>query len=212
MKSAFQNLGKERRDDAPGVKLGMGNAMANPARPNQLQNFEGNSRGAIAANFRGLNDSNIRGDDRPNFRGGSPNNFRGSHTRVPCFELNTYDWNKLSADAFRDFMRQEDLTIKELAQLIGCNDRTAENYVSGRNSPRDLHFLRALAAIPTFEALVRKVAALAGDIDPMQVYRATKLAQAAGEFLMSIGVQDDSSDFAGEERDLLTGDLFEGRA
>jgi transcriptional regulator with XRE-family HTH domain len=140
--------------------------------------------------------------------------------RAPVFELTTNDWNHLSSDAFRQHMHDEGLTVKELARALGCNDRTAENYVSGRNSPRDVHFLRSIAVVPTFAAAVREVCGMVGDLDPRAMHQAMKVMQEASRFLDAMGANtsafnsSDEADAGEDDRDRLTGDLFEpaGRA
>jgi transcriptional regulator with XRE-family HTH domain len=214
--AAFQNLGKERRAEQPGAKLGNTNnngGAGHQPRENQLHTAAGNSRVSNTPNFRGLNANIFSGQQDRNFNGNVRNIFRGELKRAPAFELTTHDWNALSAEAISEFMRCEDLSLKELGRLIGCSDRTVENYLNGRTAPQGVHFLRCFAVIPTFEALVKDVCDKAGGIDPRALHRAAKLAQEATRFLSALGVEDlsDSSDaFAGEDRDVLTGDLFQG--
>ncbi len=140
--------------------------------------------------------------------------------------MNTDDWNEASAEAFTEHMNTERLTSKELARKIGCSHRTVENYISGRTSPAGLHFLRSLAVIPQFEARVRQVVGMISTMDPRAEHAALSLVQAAMKFLdaraerqeqteaQSSSPRDVAEGVAGEERDLLTGDLFEaaGRA
>lgn len=147
------------------------------------------------------------------FRGGG---FRRPLERLPVFELTTDDWNDVSADAMRQHMRNEDLSLKELAQEIGCNVRTAENYVQGRNSPAGINMLRCLATNPVFAARVREVTGLMGDLDPRAMHQAMKVMQEASRFLDAMGANSSQAcssaePDAGGDKDVLTGDLFEAR-
>jgi transcriptional regulator with XRE-family HTH domain len=142
-----------------------------------------NSRGAITRNFQGSPGNTVRVSPDRNFRGNVRNIFRGELTKAPAFELTTAEWNEMSAEAFREHMREEGLSVKELAGEIGCSDRTAENYVTGRTAPAGLHFLRALAVIPQFEARVRYVAALVAECDPRAQSATNDLVRAAMKFI-----------------------------
>jgi transcriptional regulator with XRE-family HTH domain len=142
-----------------------------------------NSRGAITRNFQGSTGNTVRVSPDRNFRGNVRNIFRGELTKAPAFELTTAEWNEMSAEAFREHMREEGLSVKELADEIGCSDRTAENYVTGRTAPAGLHFLRALAVIPQFETRVRYVAALVAECDPRAQSATNDLVRAAMKFI-----------------------------
>lgn len=142
-----------------------------------------NSRGANTRNFQGIPGNSFRVAPGRNFRGNLRNIFRGETTKAPAFELTTAEWNEMSAEAFRDHMREEGLSVKELADKIGTSDRTAENYITGRTAPAGLHFLRALAVIPEFEARVRYVAALVAECDPRAQSAQNDLIRAAMKFV-----------------------------
>lgn len=156
------------------------------ARPRQNQHWViwmSNSRGAVTRNFHDSGGNTVRVPPDRNFRGNVRNIFRGEPTKAPAFELTTAEWNEMSAEAFRDHMREEGLSVKELAGEIGCSDRTAENYVTGRTAPAGLHFLRALAVIPQFEARVRYVAAMVAECDPRAQSATNDLVRAAMKFI-----------------------------
>jgi hypothetical protein len=206
---------KGRQAGEPGAKVGTAEG-SDPRRVELSTGTGSNARGALTGNFQGSSGRNFRGSDTRMFRGGG---FRRPLTRHPVFELTTDDWNEISSDAMRQHMQEDDLTLKELAQEIGCNDRTAENYVQGRNAPAGINFLRCIATNPIFAAKVREVTGMAGDLDPRAMHQAMKVMREASLFLDAMGATgsafNSSADGdAGEVSDSLTGDLFEyaGRA
>jgi len=164
------------------------------------------SRVSVTPNFRATPDRNFRGDKR--------NIFRGPNTRPLAFELTTHEWNNISAEAINSHMHSEGLSLKELAEKIGCSDRTVENYTQAKTAPAGLHFLRCIAAIPEFEAEVRRVAGLLEDSDPVAMHAALDLVRAAQKFMdvrapremPSLQVID------GGAEEAATGDLFEGES
>lgn len=100
-----------------------------------------------------------------NFRGRATGNFRGQCPQPLSFDVTQNEWNKLSGGAIKAFMASEDLTAKEVAELLGCSDRTIDNYVEGKCSPAGLYHLRALTVIPEYAAEVMRVAGLT-ETDP----------------------------------------------
>jgi hypothetical protein len=113
--------------------------------------------------------------------------FDGRSSVLPVFEITSDDWNDISADCMRQHMREEDLSLKELAGEIGCNVRTAENYVQGRNSPGGINMLRCLATNPIFRGQGARVTGMAGDLDPRAMHQAMKVMQEASRFLDAMG-------------------------
>lgn len=189
----------------------------------------GNSRGAFTRNVQGDDVNNLRGAPPRKFSGNVRNIFRGEpkdFERAPAFEMTTAEWNETSSGAINAHMRDNGLSLKELAQEIGCSDRTAENYVSGRTAPAGLHFLRCIAVIPEFQAEVRRVSAMAGEADPMADAAAHALMRAAQKFLdaragdnppsesasAAGGSDSDGAQGGGSPDPAALGDLFDERA
>ena len=108
---------------------------------------------------------NVPGSVPRNFRGRSTGNFRGQSPHPLSFDVTQNEWNHLSGAAIKAFMASEDLTAKEVAELLGCSDRTIDNYVEGKCSPAGLYHLRALTVIPEYAAEVMRVAGLT-ETDP----------------------------------------------
>jgi transcriptional regulator with XRE-family HTH domain len=219
--SASSNIGlqKETRSNGDRAKvMGSDSATENSPRTQYRVSQMEKSRGSNAPKFHGAGNQNVRVVPDRKFSGDLRNNFRGDPDKNLAFEITTKQWNDTSAAAISEFMKEENLSIKELARHIGCNDRTAENYVNGRTSPMGVYFLRCIASIPHFEAEVRRISAMAGDCDPRAEYAAMQLMQAAQRYM---NVRDGAeptaslnSENASEDSDALTGDLFEyaGRA
>jgi hypothetical protein len=218
--STFQNrsLKRDGGTNSPAAESA-GQMGSENRRWEQDTDAASNARGAIASKIQGTQGRNIHGGGHRNIRVSDTRPFPGGGFRRPmqrasCFELTTFDWNERTGQAFRDHMREEGLELKEIAQIVGCNPRTAENYVAGRNSPAGLQFLRSIAAIPTFAAAVREVTGQMGDLDPRAMHQAMKVMQEASRFLDAMGASStafDSSDIETDacEADTLTGDLFE---
>jgi transcriptional regulator with XRE-family HTH domain len=175
---------KARPQDA-GAKSGH---SANALRQDDVQVSFGKSAGTFTGKTQGIPDRNLRGAADGNIRVHPTRLFRGpaarpEYQRVPAFELTQAEWTEIIAEAIRAYMREENLSVKELARDIGCNDRTAENYVQGRTAPAGLHLLRCIAVIPSVEAEVRRISAMAGDCQPGADRAAMELMRAAQKFL-----------------------------
>ncbi|HEX3809580.1 MAG TPA: helix-turn-helix transcriptional regulator [Rhizomicrobium sp.] len=131
--------------------------------------------------------------------------------------MTTADWNEMSADAFNQHMREEGIGQKEMADKLGVSDRTLENYVQAKTAPSGLHFLRAIAVIPQFEAKVRWVSALHAEGNPAANREALELVRAAQKFLDARdrgqpgAPPAPAADMAQEERPAVA-DLFRGAA
>jgi len=95
------------------------------------------------------------------------NIIRGRDTRVlPAFNITQGDWLKQSQAAMQAFVGTDRSGAKKISNVLDCSPRTAENYLQGRTAPSGIHFLRALACIPEFEAEVRRLSAMESDMDP----------------------------------------------
>jgi hypothetical protein len=99
--------------------------------------------------------------------GTNPRNIRGRDTRaLPAYTITQGDWLKKSQAAMLAFVGEDRSGAKKISDALDCSPRTAENYLQGRTAPSGIHFLRALAAIPEFEAEVRRLSAMQADMDP----------------------------------------------
>lgn len=98
----------------------------------------------------------------------NPRNMsRGRDTRLlPAYEITQGDWIRASQKAMQAHVGNDKSGAKLLADILECSPRTAENYLQGRTAPSGLHFLRALASIPEFQAEVRRLSAMQADRDP----------------------------------------------
>lgn len=131
-----------------------------------------NSRAPSAGSFQESPARKFHGNTRGIFRGNGTQN-------IPAFELTTNDWNKLSAEALNEHMEAEKLTAKELAQKVGCNDRTMENYLQGKTAPSGVNQLRCIAVIPEFQARVAQITAMEREHDPEAMRAMIELQRAA---------------------------------
>ena len=212
--SLLSSFEKGRQDKEPGASsMGMGNRGIAPRGHHWVAAME-KSQGPNTRTIRPEDENSFRVPPARKFSGDSRNIFRGVDTRAPAFAMTTAQWNRASSGAIAAHMRDTGLTLKEVAQKIGCSDRTAENYVQGRTSPAGLHFLRCIAVIPEFEAEVRRVTSMMMDFDPRAHHAALELVRAAQKFVDArdrTATSDSSDNSAGGEDDLAVGDLFEGR-
>ena len=149
------------------------------ALPNQSAAQNGHAQ---ADKYTGLNTSDFHGHDRRKFRQQDPRNLRVTNTRAPCFEITANDWVRICQDALRAYMESESITEKELAQRIGCTDRTVENYTQGRCAPSGLNLLRCLATIPHLAAQADRLTGLEADLDPEAERARNDLIRAAWKF------------------------------
>lgn len=124
----------------------------------------------------------VRGSLARKFVGSTLGIFRGRSTQPPAFSLNTNDWNALAAQALREHQDRHGLSDKEMARKIGANDRTYENYKSGKTAPSSVHLLRSISVIPELEAVVTEVCALEREIDPRAAQAMSEMYTAAMKF------------------------------
>ena len=101
------------------------------------------------------------------YRDNSSRLFRGKTTRdIPAFEITQGDWLKLSAAAFREHTGDRPGAAKELAGEIECSDKTTRSWLAGETAPSGILDLRAMARIPAYAALKRKLANQESALDP----------------------------------------------
>lgn len=100
---------------------------------------------------------NLRGEYR---------NFRVSDTRPLSFSLTTKDWNHICADALKAHMAAAQIGEKELADKLGCNDRTLENWLQARTSASGVDLLKLLSVIPELAAETDRVCFMEQEFDP----------------------------------------------
>lgn len=93
--------------------------------------------------------------------------FRSNITRdIPAFEITQGDWLRASQKAFRANTGDRPGAAKELAQLLECSDKTTRSWLAGETAPSGILDLRAMARIPEYAALKRKLAAQEAALDP----------------------------------------------
>jgi hypothetical protein len=98
---------------------------------------------------------------------------------LPAYEITQGDWLKASQTAMQAHVGDNRSSAKKLADILECSPRTAENYLQGRTAPSGIHFLRALAVIPEFQAEVRRISQMQSDLDPEFERAANALLQIA---------------------------------
>ncbi len=94
-------------------------------------------------------------------------NFRAKDTRnIPAFEITQGDYLKLVSEAFREHTGDRPGAAKELAAQIECSDKTTRSWLAGETSPSGILCARAMAKVPAYAALKRKLAAQEAALDP----------------------------------------------
>lgn len=106
------------------------------------------------------------------FRGDKRGKLRGEQGSNLAFGLTQLEWNEISAEAMRRHVGNDRSGAKLIADRLECSPRTAENYLQAKTAPSGIHFLRALAVIPEFQAEVRRISQMQTDMDP-ELERAT---------------------------------------
>lgn len=85
---------------------------------------------------------------------------------IPAYEITQGDWLKLSSTAFREHTGNRPGAAKELAGEIECSEKTTRSWLAGEAAPSGILDLRAMARIPAYAALKRKLAAQESAMDP----------------------------------------------
>lgn len=111
--------------------------------------------------------NHYEGNDMGHYRQNSSRLFRGKTTRdIPAFEITQGDWLKLSAAAFREHTGDRPGAAKELAGELECSDKTTRSWLAAETAPSGILDLRAMARIPEYAALKRRLAAQESAMDP----------------------------------------------
>lgn len=105
-------------------------------------------------------------------------NIRAESTRPLAYTITHRDLLKRSSAAFREFVGPRPGGAKIVADVLDCSDRTAQNYLDGRNLPGGIHDLRALHAVPPYAAMKREIAAMETAIDPRLQAKLSEFARA----------------------------------
>lgn len=94
-------------------------------------------------------------------------NFRSKDTRnIPAFEITQGDYLRQVSSAFREHTGDRPGAAKALAEEIECSDKTTRSWLAGETAPSGILDLRAMARIPAYAALKRKLAAQEAALDP----------------------------------------------
>lgn len=100
-------------------------------------------------------------------RRNSAGEFREKTNRdIPAFEITQGDWLKHSQRAFREHTGDRPGAAKELACELECSDKTTRSWLAGETAPSGILDLRAMARIPAYAALKRRLAAQESALDP----------------------------------------------
>lgn len=102
----------------------------------------------------------------PHDRDNNARNSRGNSARPLAYTITQKEYCKRTSDAFRAFAGDGPGAAKRIAEALECSDKTAQNYLDGRNAPGGIHDSRALHAIPHYAAMKREIAAMEMDHDP----------------------------------------------
>lgn len=108
-----------------------------------------------------------RGTDMQRYTEHSSREFRAKPSRnIPAFEITHGDWLGQSARAFREHTGDRPGAAKELAGELECSDKTTRSWLAGETAPSGILDLRAMARIPEYAALKRRLAAQESAMDP----------------------------------------------
>jgi len=89
-----------------------------------------------------------------------------SAAAAPILTMGQNELTRAISGALQSAFGDERDAAKRVAIIANTNDRTAENWLLGRNAPDVLHLLRLAAQIPELQAVVRQLAAMEADMDP----------------------------------------------
>lgn len=80
--------------------------------------------------------------------------------------LSDADLTTIITQSLRDAFADKKSAVKGIMRVANCNERTAKNWYSGKNSPDALNLLRLMAEIPELQAEVRRLTSMQSDLDP----------------------------------------------
>ena len=100
------------------------------------------------------------------FAGFPPKKFAGFGMNAPALVIDTGEYTEIVRDRLREHYGPAKSAIKLIARAANCNERTAENWFTGKNAPGGLHLLRLAAQVPGLQAEVRRLMAMDADLDP----------------------------------------------
>lgn len=104
-------------------------------------------------------------------------NVRGGTSRPLAYTITQREFLARSKQAFREFAGSGPGAAKRVADALQCSDKTAHNYIEGRNAPGGIHDLRAMHAIPPYAAMKREIAAIEGGLDPRVLAKVLEFAE-----------------------------------
>lgn len=85
---------------------------------------------------------------------------------IPAFEITQGDYLKKVAAAMHEHTGGVTGGAKILAAEIECSEKTTRSWLNGETAPSGILDLRAMARIPAYDALKRKLAAQQSSLDP----------------------------------------------
>lgn len=110
--------------------------------------------------------ANDRGELVNHHRDNSARKIRGSSARPLAYTITNKELRDRSKKAMRDFAGEGPGAAKRIADALECSDKTAQNYLDGRNCPGGVHDARAMHAIPHYAAMKLELAAMEASLDP----------------------------------------------
>jgi hypothetical protein len=107
------------------------------------------------------------GQTMQRYRGRNAGMFPAKDTRnIPAFEITQGDYLKRVQAAMREHVGERPGGAKILALEIECSEKTTQSWLDGKATPRGILCSRAMARIPEYAALKRKLAAQEAALDP----------------------------------------------
>jgi len=92
--------------------------------------------------------------------------FSSAETKPRAFRMTQGEWRKESRAAFRAYTKNKAKPSHVLAEILECNPKTAQSWLDGDSTPAGILDLRAMALIPEYAALKRKLANQESALDP----------------------------------------------
>lgn len=94
-------------------------------------------------------------------------NIRSNDARnIPAFEITHGDYLQRVRNAFREHAGDRPGAAKSIAAELECSDKTTKSWLDGKTAPSGILCCRAMARIPAYAALKKKLAAQEAALDP----------------------------------------------
>ena len=80
--------------------------------------------------------------------------------------MSTERFTAVIADSLRRRFGNSKASAKLVANLVGSNEKAAQNWINGANAPGSLHLMRLMATVPELQAEMRSLIGIDPNLDP----------------------------------------------